>query len=321
MNPPTLSLKWHERTFTEGFTQSELSLFDECALKHNFRYNNLLTRSDTMNWNFWVGGAWHSFQQKWREQKGNIDLAACYFPEIPKEVIKDSTFDQTLDYWMAILPIYQIAYARLFAHEAKEDYFIIEKELKTEFNGFEIRGKIDLASDKKRNTFIRDFKTTKAAWMLSKDGWHFKLQFMLYSWLMLKNYPEWRQFTFFNFQMDIMQKPALKQTKSETWPAHIERVKADILARAEEHYFQRSTAPMTAEAIDRFEKQVILPKVNILNLIRDNPEDMLPVVTNPNTNACNAYNSQCEFFNVCDKGWGVAKGLFATKKAKHEELD
>ena len=321
MENPALSLKWHDRTFTEGFTQSELSLFDECALKHNFRYNNLLERQDTMNWYFYIGDAWHTFQQKLRQAKGNIDFNICYFPEIPPNVTRDNVFEQQLDLWNNIMPAYQAAYAKLYAAELADDFFIIEKELSVKFNGFTIRGKVDLASNKKGNVFIRDFKTTKSAWFLTKEGWHFKLQFMLYSWLMLKCYPEWRQFPFFNFQMDIMQKPALKQTKNETWPAHVQRVKADIFARAEEHYFDRQTAPMTPEAIDRFEKEVLIPKVNILNLIFENRDDMLPVITNPNTNACNAFNTQCEFFHICDKGWKVARGNFSLRNAKHQELE
>lgn len=309
-----LDLSIQPSTKKDGVTQSELSLLDECALKWNFRYNNLLKKADFFNWNFFVGTAWHNFHQKWRESKGKLNPKSFSPPEIPANIGRDSEFEKTLDYWSQVLPVYQVEYAKLYKEEATHDWVIIEKELSADYGGWTIRGKIDLASDKPR--FIRDFKSTASAWLITPDGWHFKLQFMLYCWLMVKNYPEWDKKPF-DFQLDMMQKPALRQTKQETWPAHVQRVCNDIPARPE-FYMTRKSYVITSDAIKRFEQHVLRPKIERLELAR-NPAN-ISIITNPNTNACNAYGNQCEFFNICEKGWDAGKFFFEKRAMKHEEL-
>jgi hypothetical protein len=306
-----LNFSLQDRTISDGVTQSELSLLDECALKWNYRYNNRLHKADFFDWNFFVGTSWHNFQEKWRKGTNPKSFAP---PEIPKNIARNSEFEKTLAYWSEVLPAYQLAYAEMYPEELKHPWSIIEQELSAEFGGWTIKGKIDLASDKPR--FIRDFKSTSSAWLISPDGWHFKLQFMLYCWLMVKNNPEWGKKQF-EFQMDIMQKPALKQTKQETWPAHVMRVCNDIPSRPE-FYLTRKSYVIVPDAIKRFEKFVLTPKIQRLELACNS--DNLSIITNPNTNACNAYGHQCEFFNICEKGWDAGKFFFEQRDVKHQEL-
>ena len=315
---PILDLRLQERTAAEGFTQSELSLMDECMLKWNFRYNNLLTREGEFNWSHFVGGAWHMFQQLWRQSKGEFDLEHAIFPVIPKGTKMDSDFEKTHEYWTHVLPAYQLAYAKMYSEEAKHSWMIIEEELSAQHLGFTIRGKIDLASDKLR--FIRDFKTTVSAWLTSPNGWHFKLQFMLYCWLMVKNNPDWLKKDF-QFQLDVMQKPGLKETKADgSWAGHIRRVCADVQKERPEYYLTRQSSLVSRDALARFEDNVLTPKIQKLALIAENPDETLCLLTNPNTNACNSFGNQCEFFEVCEKGWDAGKFFFRNRPTKHEEL-
>lgn len=189
MQPPILDFQLQAETLADGVTQSELSLFDECAIKWNLRYNNRLTRADYFVDYFYIGHAWHVFQEEWRKAKGDCDLTKCYFPAIPKTIPQTTELEKTIVYWNGVMPSYQQTYASLYREEAKHPWMILEKELQAEYLGVLIRGKIDLASDKPR--FIRDFKSTASTWLIAHDGWNFKLQFMLYCWLMVKNYPDW----------------------------------------------------------------------------------------------------------------------------------
>lgn len=317
---PILNYALQPDTIRDGVTQSELSMKDECALKWNFRYNNRLNRADYFAWPLFVGASWHEFQDVWRTSQGNCDVTKFILPKspvIPKDG-RNSEFEAELEYWTHVLPAYQEAYAKQYKEEAKHPWKLVEKELKAEHLGFEIRGKIDLMSDMPR--FIRDFKSTASAWLTSPDGWHFKLQFMLYCWLVWKNFPEWASQPFM-FQLDMMQKPGLKQTKADaTWAGHIRRVVGDVKTRAAEYYLKRTSHEIRPENIRRFEEHVLTPKIQALALVRDNPEETIALITNPNTNACNAFGNRCEFYDICDKGWDAGKFFFLRRVTKHEEL-
>lgn len=313
---PSLSLQIRPETVAEGFTQSELSMLDECALKWNFRYNNLLTRDGCFNWDQFVGTSWHGFQECWRTMdSATPDLS--YLAEIPTGTPRDTDFEMQLEYWTKVLPAYQLAYTKCFGDERSWNAFIVEKELSAELLGYKIRGQIDLAIESPK--IIRDFKTTVSSWLISPTGWHFKLQFMTYCWLMMKNYPDFVKGGF-DFQMDILQKPALKQTKADgTWQGHIRRVCQDIQERPE-FYLKRETKRILPDQIKRFETNVLIPKITRLSLAVDNPEDAVSIVSNPNTNACNSFGKQCEFFEICESSWDSGKFFFVNRKTKHEEL-
>ncbi len=321
--PATLDLSLNYNTISDGFTQSELSLLDECALQWNFRYNLRLEKIDTFNWNFWVGGAWHKFQEMWRKTKGNYDPLKVDAPEIPVNIARDSKFEETLDYWMNVLPAYQQTYAKFFKGEEKLEYSIIEEHLHYAAPGFdfELRGKLDLAKfDKKgKNSFICDFKSTSSAWLISTEGWHFKLQFMLYCWLVTKCHPEWKKQQF-DFKLDMMQRPGLRQTQKENWAQHIARVVKDIPDRPD-HYFRRDSFLITPDAIDRFEQTVLIPKCQRIALVIDNPEECVSIITNPNTNSCNKFGNLCDYFNICEKGWKAGRFFFEQRAVKHKELE
>lgn len=315
MPAPSLDLHLHPRTLSEGITQSELSILDECPIKWNFNYNNLLTKSGKFNWSFWVGSAWHSFQEHWRTNL-QCPLNEHWGDDNFYGINRDTAWEEEYEYWKGILPTYQKVYAKHFAGEEKLEYSLIEEELSTNFMDFKLRGKLDLVSDNLR--FIRDFKTTSSAWLISPNGWHFKLQFMFYCWLMSKCYPGWTDKPF-NFQLDIMQKPNLKQTKKENLQQHIQRVCKDIQDQPEK-YFIRETKQILPENIAHFEKTVLAPKLERIALVVENPELALPIITNPNTNVCNTYGYQCDFFEICERGWDAGKFFFEQRKYKHQEL-
>jgi len=303
-------------TLEDGVTQSELSMFDECAFKWNARYNWLLQRADHFPWPLFVGAAWHNFQEAFHKDP-NCDVTKFVEPVIPGNIARDSEFEKWLDYWACVMPAYQQVYARIYEEERHHEWFIVEEELSANLLDFKIRGKIDLASETLK--FIRDFKSTASAWLTAPDGWQFKLQFMTYCWLMVQNYPKWGKKKF-AFQLDMMQKPGLKQTKADgTWTGHITRVCNDIASRPE-FYFQRSSCDIFPEAIKRFEDEVLVPKLQRLALVRDNPAECESIILNKNTNACNSFGNRCEFWDICEKGWDVSKFFFQNREIKHQEL-
>lgn len=320
MTSPKLDLSLQQDTIADGVTQSELSMKDECSLKWNYRYNNRLVRADYFSWPLFVGASWHEFQDVWRKSKGVCDVTKFIMPPscpLPKDG-RNSEFEQELEYWTHVLPAYQESYALIYKEEAKHEWKLIEAELQAEYLGFQIRGKIDLMSEMPR--FIRDFKSTASAWLTSPDGWHFKLQFMLYCWLVSKNFPEWAAKPF-QFQLDMMQKPGLKQTlKDGSWAGHIRRVVGDVKTRAAEYYLKRTPHEIRPENIKHFEATVLTPKIQQWALVRDNSDETLSLITNPNTNACNAFGNRCEFYDICDKGWDVSKFFFLRREVKHQEL-
>lgn len=320
LKPPAFTPFIQDATLADGITQSELSLKDQCALKWNFKYNNRLERNDHFIWHFWIGAAWHEFQQVWRESKGNCDVTKFTPPTaipITPEIQALPGFEETFIYWEVILPAYQTAYAKLYKEEATHDWTLIEKELTGNLLDFKIRGRLDLMSEQFR--FIRDFKSTGSAWLIAPDGWHFKLQFMLYCWLVRQNYPEFTKKEF-DFQLDIMQKPNLKQTKADgTWAGHIRRVAKDVLDRPD-FYLTRKSEKIQPGAISRFEDWTLIPKLQLLALARDNPNETQAIMTNPNTNACNDFGGRCEFYEICEKGWDAGKFFFHRRDVKHQEL-
>lgn len=318
---PTFSLTLNALTLNEGITQSELSLKDECSFKWNLNYNNRLTRNDYFNWPLQVGQGWHNFQELWRAEKGGFDIESRnYFPSVADDVMKDTEFDKWQAYWDVILPAYCLAYAKLYKGEEKMDYYIIEQEVEVEFRGFKLRGKIDLAYDGNGGRFIRDFKSTSSAWLISPDGWHYKLQFMFYCWLVWKLNPDFVGEQV-QFQLDMMQRPALKQTKADgTWEGHIRRVALDVRDRAAEYYLTRKSALITIEQIKRFEVEVLIPKLDQFQLVIDNPELAVSIISNKNTNACNNFGKPCEFAEICKTGWDSGKFFFSNREQKHREL-
>src|SRR5258708_6140930 len=113
-------------TLEAGFTQSELSLMDECTLKWQYRYNNLMSK-DLFDLNLFVGSAWHNFQENWRRSKGEYPADSFTPPELKAGTLRDSEFEQKLEYWSEILPAYQLTYIKLYKGEEKENYFVIEE--------------------------------------------------------------------------------------------------------------------------------------------------------------------------------------------------
>lgn len=316
----TLDLSIQKRTIDGGFTQSELGMLDECALKWNYRYNNGLRLTGYFPWALWVGGEWHRFQENWRKTGGEFELVVTK-PDVPDEVSQDNDWQKWFEYWSSVLPAMSKAYARLWRDEAKHDWFIVEEELSAAFLGYTIRGKIDLVSHKPR--FMRDFKSTASTWLISPIGWQFSLQFMTYAWLMKENYPEFVELPF-DFQLDMMQKPGLKETKGDgSWKGHIQRVVKDVQdPERKDMYYKRMSAKITIDDINRFEKNVLTPKIQRLDLAITNPEVGLPIVTNPNTKACHAFGKPCEFFGICEGGFENARFHYENQTTtKHEELD
>lgn len=144
MPPIKLDYSLRAETLAEGVTQSELSLLDECAMKWNLRYNNLLTLADSFYWPLWIGTTWHQFQEDWRNSKGDCDITKCNPPEIPKNIPRTSEFEAELEYWLKVIPAYQETYAALYREEAKHPWRFVERELEAEHLGIRVRGMVDL---------------------------------------------------------------------------------------------------------------------------------------------------------------------------------
>lgn len=298
----------------QGITQSELSCKDSCSLKWNLEYNNLVEKPGEWSWTLEFGTGIHEYLDK-RYSGEEADPAVARWAEPGEDVMRDGEWEKNLTYWTAVMVSLQQAYERHYRSEIETmDIIAAESTVEREFMGLLLKGKIDLravdlAKDKH---FMADHKTTSRPELMAPEGWDMRFQFMFYSWLTEPLMPK----ETFDFMMNILRKPALRQTKSETWDAFCRRIKSDILKRPD-FYFMRLAVPISKTKIKHFEKTVLVPKLELYKRAIENEGDVS--IRNPNTNNCFMYNAPCRFLPYCRNG-DVELFQYQQRKTKHVEL-
>lgn len=303
-------------TVSEGFTQSEFSDMG-CMQRWYNRYNLLLQKPGVINFPLRVGTVWHDVQEQFYATAGaRFKVATLQKEEGDVLSLTDLT---TFDYWNHVIPAMMEAYAIYYKTDSvKWKIHNIERELDVVYRGIRLRGKIDLTASDKNGMWIWDHKTTSRLNLDVVAGWDFRFQFMFYLWLLSKVEP----LKVKGFIVNATKKPELRVKKLESLPEFAQRVREDMIQEPDK-YFYRHPYFVTKGHLENFEKNVVDPKLNILQFLIDHPDDPLAwsLAHNKNTDECQKWGgAPCEFIELCKFGESH-KFMYREKEQKHLELE
>lgn len=308
------------QSLVDGFTQSELSTFGSCAQKWQWRYNLLLEKAGTYSIALMVGTAFHDAMEQFYATKGaRVSVATLQFAE---DVIPTAADLQVLDYWNHVLPEIVNAYC-IYYKDDHDKWKVeqIEEEVDIVWEGFRLRGKIDLRFKESVGRFILDHKTTSRLTREAVAGWDFRFQFMFYLWLKKKQSPKEK---LDGYYINAVKKPELRVKKTESVPEFAQRCFEDMIQEPEK-YFYRERYLVTKDVLDHFEKAVVRPRLILLAAIAD-PSTPRPlaesILFNKNTDECQHYTgAPCPFIDLCRHGYEKMGFLYRTREQKHIELE
>lgn len=307
-------------TISDGFTQSELSTFGDCAQKWNWRYNHRLEAAGSFSFPLMVGSGLHDFMEQWYATKGKRANVATL--QLPEGAIASSDDLLKLQYWNHVLPSMLKAYAIYYKDDhIKWEILQIEEEVSVEYRGLRLRGKIDLRHRESSGEYIDDHKSTST---LSKEvvaGWDFRFQFMFYLWLKWVQNPKNK---INGYYINAVKKPELRVKKAESIPEFGQRVFEDMVAEPDK-YFYREPFPITRGALQHFQDKVVDPRLTILKAAADVTtirELAEAIITNKNTSECQKYTgAPCPFMHLCRHGFDENSHLYEVREQKHMELE
>jgi hypothetical protein len=305
------------------FTQSEISVWDACPYKWFLRYNLQKDLIGAISWPLIVGTEWHELMESLYKAKGkNANKLRCNVAKhIDKDVIITEEIEHDCEYWNEVLEATVQAYAEFYADNFKVFKIVdFEKilEVEIEVDGVIIRlaGKRDQKGYfAKSKLGIRDFKTTGQISKNYTEGWSFKFQFMFYLWLDYRCSALKDQAT--EFLVDVTKKTLLRWKDGENIITFAARVKADILQRPTEYFYLQSL-DLTAKGVMEFEEKILMPKLRRIATLQKHPEMADILALSKNTDACNLYNQQCEYFANCYFG---KEKQYKIREVKHTELE
>lgn len=314
------SLNLNPKTFSEGWTQSEISTLDECGYKWYLMYNLRLSNTDP-NWYFLVGSAWHRIMETMYNNKGKKwEPAKIIFDEYTEE---SSEREALAEQWEKILNVYAEEYLRLYFDEfaslqieGVEDEADLEIEWKDQT--IRLRGLIDLRGNLLGQQVLYDHKSSSGLSGALLRAWEMRFQFMFYYWLRAQIDGKPAQ----KFIVNAMIKPKIRIKQAETLAGFLIRLRNEIRADPSK-YFYRESLILTKGKMEKFEKETLAPKLNRIALIQ-NPDTSMEVLSsivfNRNTEACidSVTGAQCPFLSVCDKD--LSHFQLPTRKHKHPEL-
>ncbi len=303
-------------TFDQGFSQSEITTWDECPEKWYRGYNQRL-HLPGISWPLLYGTAVHKNLE--RHYMGeDLDFAML---QIPDGIFPTAEQDADLYYWNSILIAQMERYFQYWA-EQDETLDVIpegtEQIMETEFMGVKLRGKIDMMfrPDKKK-IVLRDHKTSSRYSPDLLESWHFKFQFMFYVWLA-------RRVTGMKinkFEVNLIVKPQLRLKKEESVESFAARCKADMIQEPDK-YFKRIPLPLMKGCLEEFEQNILIPKILRIKALTDVTQSAIlsVLVRNRNTNNCSRIGMTCPFIPLCVHG-EKERFRYQTRQYKHEELD
>ena len=311
----------HPRIFSDGFTQSELSTFGACAQKWHWRYNEMIDKAGSYSMALMVGTAFHdSMEQFYKTLGKRVNVATLQFEE---HVVPSADDYQDLTYWNAVLPMIVRAYTIYY----KDDFQLftveqIEEEVDVKWEGFRLRGKIDLRFEELNGLFIMDHKTSGRLTKETVAGWDFRFQFMFYLWLKTIQDPAIKK-RLKGYWINAVKKPELRVKKNESIPQFAQRCFEDMVAEPEK-YFYRERFYVTKDLLEHFEKHVVTPRLNLLRAISDPKTPVWlaeGILFNKNTDECQHYmGAPCPYIDLCRHGEDKMGFLYRKRDQKHMEL-
>ncbi len=303
----------------EGFTQSEMQLWDNCPEKWYLGYNLMLQQKGKFSWALVYGGWIHSALEEFYATKGkrwSVDA------QIPNKHLLPAAILAEYDYWKQLAKLQMEIYASYYKGDFK--FFNVvhnEKIADITWRGIRLKGKLDLFvwDNVHKGHYVIDHKTTGRLDKKTVMGWDFRLQFMIYCWFAKKMWPDTPVHGYF---VNAMKKPQLKRGEYEMVPAFLQRVQSHMLEKPEA-YFYRERLRLKKGDVKQFEEEILWPKISRIKMLL-NPD--LPVeikhmlLRNKNTDHCITYGRPCEFMACCKHGLDKERHAYRKRTAKHEEL-
>ena len=318
----SLTLKSNElvnwRTLAEGFTQSEFDEMGRCSQKWNWRYNHMLEKQGYVSFPLMVGTGFHDSMEQFYLSPDRVTVATLQLGEGAIPSLQDIT---DLDYWNHVLPAMVKAYCIYYRDDRNRWKILsVEEELDVTYDGFRLRGKIDLNIDDGDAEWTVDHKTVSR---LDKDvvaGWDFRFQFMFYLWLKQISRPNPN---LKGYYINAVKKPELRIKKTESVPAFAQRVFEDMTQNPDK-YFYRDRYQITSEMLTHFERTVVRHKLAKLKAVLDpnTPIDLArAIIQDKNTSECQTFSGAvCPYLELCRFGYEKMGFLYSKKTYKHLEL-
>lgn len=319
-----------------ALTQGEMMLRASCARKWYYRYALRLDKRGFLDFNLVYGSLMHKLLETLYKGK------AYAFPpdEVPinisEEIMRQLTEEDYLfkpnDYaelklTKAKVQIAFDAYRRNYYQlDAKLMIKGVETTIDIEFHGLRLVGKLDMVAKPNAHDgiFIWDYKTAGHLDAMSLDAWTFRFQFLFYCWLYWKatGIKPTGTMVCGLVKSALRPKQTDRKTKQiETSEEYLFRIKGDMSANREK-YFYRQRIPMVNGALERFEKEVLMPHLNAFAVLGQefiNADIINALALSMNTNQCHMYKSYCEYLSLCKDGQ-MAMGEFDRREAKHPEI-
>jgi PD-(D/E)XK nuclease superfamily protein len=305
---------------TDTITQSEIMLRASCPRKWLYRCALMLERKGLFDINLSYGSIMHrlleDYYRSGQKEQGQADaIAAEIFDE--GGVLTPSQIEELE---LAVRKV-QIAFEAYCEHyRAADERMVIvavEKEIAIYFEGLNFAGKIDLVSRPNGindGIFIWDYKTSFRLTPLIVDSWTFRFQFLWYAWL-------WWHHTGRKPDGIMVQgllKPQLRPKKGERQDDFLERIREEMF-HTRENYFYRERIPLVADALERFEREMLSPHVAAFRRLRYGGVNLDTLAMAQNTGQCHIYGAVCPYLQLCKDGW-AAVGEYSQREKKHMEL-
>lgn len=309
LNPASLS---------EGFTQSELTVFDICPEKWYRGYNQLLRRKGLLQWWSVYGTAMHSsLESFYINGDGSYELATL---QIPDDIIMTAEDERELRYFTELLALQMERYAKYYINDFEE--FTVrstEQILRVKHEGLVFQGKVDINWQREEYWGPCDHKTTGMFGPEVTKGWNFRFQFLFYAWLLWKSTGEMPNAIWWNG----IRKPALRQNKNESFESFMVRIEGAMRMEPEK-YMIRQFLPLEAEHLQHFETRNLGPKLAKLRLLTDSATSDIIIealVRDMHNSSCIKYGKPCEFMGLCEYGQKDEGAFYVRRETKHEELE
>lgn len=310
-------IKLNFENFKHGWTQSEITLMDDCAYKWYLKYDRMLDPAEA-NIKFAVGTAWHKILEEIYNSKGKgFAPPDCKYEGNP---LLSSEREALLEQWNKILVVYAEEYIKHF----KDDFASLQIEGVEEEISFEIehmdmlirlRGMIDLRAIQGKNHIVFDHKSTAGMNAALLKGWDFRFQFMFYIWLVTKAVD--RKVN--KFIVNAMIKPTKRVKMNQSLQGFLVELRNDIRLTPTK-FFYREPLLLTEGKMERFESNVLVPKLNTIALLQngETSQEVIMALVKPNTSSCMNFGEYCPFFDLCEHK--ISPDRFSKRTKKHSEL-
>jgi hypothetical protein len=319
------------QSFAQGLTQSEVMTRMNCARKWYFRYVKQIKKQGSFSWALLYGDAIHQMLEQKYEYGVVMDVPDFRFEE---DVILTPAQHSEYEYWQGLAAVTMRQHNRYWnVFDEKMIIESTEQEVEYEYQGFRLRGKIDLVirPHKSEGIFPLDHKTCSDFSKGLFEGWSFRFQFLFYAWLLWKVhgiYPA-------GMYVNAIKKPAERRSvkSQESIPQFLKRIEHNMISEPEK-YFKRERLPFDRTTLIRFQTFTLDPIIAQFEMIHgaalmewtefremEVMSTLFSLLLAMNTDHCWVYNRPCEFLDLCANNFEDFSQEYITTQQKHPELN